>query len=59
MSRYRMRYRATQDLSKECVIEQEAPSAAELARRVRDTEGTIFILQLEEAPQPKPVPAAG
>ncbi|HEV8338466.1 MAG TPA: hypothetical protein VGR25_02260 [bacterium] len=58
MFRYRMRYRTTQDLSRERVIEQEATSAADLARRVRDTEGTIFILQLEEAPLPKPFPAS-
>ena len=58
MSLYRMRYRTTQDLSKEWVIEQDAPSAAELARRVKDTQGTIFILQLEEA-HPKPVTATG
>lgn len=48
MSRYRMRYRPTQDLSREWVIEEEAPSAADLAQRVREAQGTIYILHLEE-----------
>lgn len=58
MSRYRMRYRTTQDLSREWVIEQEAPSAADLAQRVRESQGSIYILQLEEATQRKPLAAA-
>lgn len=49
MSRYLMRYRSTHDLSREWVIEQDAPSAADLAQRVREAQGAIYILQLEEA----------
>jgi len=58
MSLYRMRYRTTQDLSKDWVIEQDAPSAAALARQVREAQGTIYILELEEATQLKRLAAA-
>lgn len=58
MSRYRMRYRTTQDLSREWVIEEEAPSAAHLAQRVRETQGTIYILHLEEVRKLKRLAAA-
>jgi len=60
MSRYLMRYRSTQDLSREWVIEQDAPSAADLVQRVREAQGAIYILQLEEtkATPPKPLAAA-
>lgn len=60
MSRYLMRYRSTQDLSREWVIEQDAPSAADLVQRVREAHGAIYILQLEEtkAAPPKPLAAA-
>ncbi|MGH2453575.1 MAG: hypothetical protein ACRDF5_07405 [bacterium] len=58
MSRYLMRYRSTQDLSREWVIEQDAPSAADLAQRVREAQGAIYILQLEEAKKLKRLAAA-
>ncbi len=58
MSRYRMRYRTTQDLSKEWVIEQEAPSAAALATQIREAQGAIYILELEEATQLRRLTAA-